>query len=71
MSSSANLSRRLSQLEVVSDAATHGPAILLETGEAEAEALRRHEAQHGKREGEPLFIRLVGVKPNGSLADGK
>jgi hypothetical protein len=63
MSSSANLSRRLSQLEVVTCDVTHGPAILLETGESQADALLRHEAQHGRRDGEPLFIKLVGRKP--------
>lgn len=63
MSSSVNLSRRLSQLEGVSCDDTHGPAILLEAGESQADALIRYEAQHGKRDGEPLFIRLVGVKP--------
>ncbi len=63
MSSSASLSRRPSQLEAMSSEATPGPAILLETGESQADALLRHEAQHGKQDGEALFIKLVGRKP--------
>jgi hypothetical protein len=70
MSSSANLSRRLSQLEDMTSDATHGPAILLEAGESQPDALARHEAQHGKHDGEPLFIKLVGVKPEQRAVDG-
>ena len=70
MSSSANLSRRLSQLEAVTGDATHGPAILIAEGDDCDEALRLHEVQHGKRDGEPLFIKLVGVKPEWRAVDG-
>lgn len=69
MSSSANLSRRLSQLEGAEGEAPRGPVILIGEGDDQAEALRRHEAQHGKREGEPLFIVLVGKKPGPRTVD--
>ena len=61
---STNLQRRVQALESGLLPPERGAVVLLESGESEADGLARYEAAHGPRDGEPFFIRLVGVRPN-------
>lgn len=64
MSSFANLERRTSNLEAREPDAKYGALILYAPAlRSEAEAIADHEAQYGPIVGEPLFIKLTGVKP--------
>lgn len=64
MSSSANLSRRLSRLEGDTGMETYDPVLLLGPDDDAHERLAAHEAVHGKSGKEPFFVRLVGIKPH-------
>lgn len=59
MSSSANLSRRVSQLETMVGPADLGPVVMVGPGESAEAALADYERRYGKKEGEPVIIRLV------------
>lgn len=63
MSSSANLERRLSRLEANVHSSPYGAVILHSTRlQTETEAIADYVAKYGPIEGEPFFVRLVGVK---------
>lgn len=54
-----NLNRRVSALE--GNGGAKGAVLLLFPGQTNASALASHQARYGRQEGEPLFIRVVGV----------
>lgn len=55
-----NLNRRVSALEGTGDA--QRAVLLLFPGQTQASALASHQARYGRQEGEPVFIRVVGVE---------
>ena len=57
-----SLRKRLEILEGPKGTLRHA-AILMQPGRSQAEALSEWEAVNGPSEGEPVFIRLVGVRP--------
>lgn len=59
MSSSANLIRRVSQLETKQGPMNMGPVVMVTPSESVEEALVDYERRYGKKEGEPFVIRLV------------
>ena len=63
------LKRRLSRLEGgKGDLPLHDPVLLITEDDDPAEVLAAHEAIHGKSGKEPLFVRLIGLKP-GEVSD--
>lgn len=55
--------RRVGALETATGPSRCGSVVLMVKGGDKQAALAAHEARFGKKDGEPLFVCLVGIKP--------